>query len=61
MGFLRIFCLALAGAAVMVLCLLWVAQFFTGDRDGTPVIWLESLESDKAPKKEEDSFAEWQE
>jgi len=59
MGFLRLLCLSLAGATVMVLCLLWVSQFFTGDREGTPVIWLESLSGDGAPKDEE-SFAEWQ-
>jgi hypothetical protein len=57
MKFLRILLLLLGGATAMALSLLWVAQFFSGFGEGTPVIWI-----DDSPNKvkEEESFAEWQ-
>ena len=55
---LRIVLLMVGGATAMVLSLLWVAQFFTGNGEGTPVIWIDDS-PDKAPSEEE-SFAEWQ-
>lgn len=39
----KILCFMVLGAAVMLGCLLWVAQFFTGDGDVTPVIWLDAV------------------
>jgi hypothetical protein len=59
--FLRFAGLALAGATAMVLSLLWVAQFFTGDEETTPVIRLENINNKPASKRDDDSFAEWQE
>lgn len=60
MGFLRLLCLALAGGIAMLLSLLWISQFFTGDREYAPVIWIESLNNDTSDKKDEESFAEWE-
>lgn len=61
MGFVRLLCIALAGGTAMLLSLLWVSQFFTGEREGTPVIWLESLTNDRGEKDDGESFAEWEE
>jgi len=64
MGFIKLICLALAGAAVMIASLMWVAQFFTGKHEGTPVIWLESLPSenqnDSKQKNGDEPYVEFQ-
>ena len=59
MIFMRILLLMLGGATAMALSLLWVAQFFTGKGEGTPVIWIDDS-PDKAQEEGEESFAEWQ-
>ncbi|HLS97710.1 MAG: hypothetical protein WDA10_06320 [Porticoccaceae bacterium] len=43
---LKILCFMVLGAAVMLGSMLWVAQFFTGDGDVTPVIWLDAVPAD---------------
>ena len=45
----------------MVLCLLWVAQFFQGEGDSTPVIWLDQINNQKTPGEEHETFIEFQE
>lgn len=59
MKYLRILLLLLGGATAMVLSLLWVAQFFTGQGEGTPVIWIDDQHREDQQDGEE-SFAEWQ-
>jgi hypothetical protein len=41
MKFFRLLAFMVLGATVMIVCLLWVAQFFGIEDDTTPVIWLE--------------------
>jgi hypothetical protein len=57
--FVKFIGMALAGAVVMVLCLAWVAQFFRGGGESTPVIWIEELGSQSRGKPEE-SFGEFE-
>ena len=47
----------MGGAVVMVLCLLWISQFFTGGGDVIPVIWMESPDSQPS---QEDPFSGWE-
>lgn len=59
MKFLRIITILLLAAAVMVACLLWVAQFFGGDEDVTPVIWLERM-GEESQNSSDEEFVEWE-
>ena len=49
----------LGGATIMLLCLLWVSQFFTGSGNVIPVIWIEEVPNGETPQ-DQDAFAEWQ-
>ena len=61
MKILRFLAIFLGAATVMLLSLLWVAQFFGGDGDVTPVIWIEDLRQEaEAGGRDEDSYAEWE-
>lgn len=61
MKILRFLAIFLGAATVMLLSLLWVSQFFGGDGDVTPVIWIEELQQETgAGGRDEDSFAEWE-
>ncbi|KJS07820.1 MAG: hypothetical protein VR73_07895 [Gammaproteobacteria bacterium BRH_c0] len=44
MKFFKMLCFMAMGAIFMVACLLWVSQFFRGDGNMTPVIWLENVD-----------------
>lgn len=59
MNWLRIALFMLGGVVVMSLCLLWVSQFFDGEENVTPVIWIEDLRQD-ARESDKEPFAEWQ-
>lgn len=55
---LKILILVLGGAIMMVSLLMWVAQFFTGNRESKPVIWIEQL-GEQAEGESQD-FAEFE-
>ncbi|MFA5631164.1 MAG: hypothetical protein WC997_06615 [Porticoccaceae bacterium] len=59
MKFIKFLCVVLAGATVMLLLLLWVAQFFTRDYDTQPLIWIERM-TEPEQEREDRSFGEWQ-
>ncbi len=46
MRLLRIVTILVLAAGVMIGCMLWVSQFFGGQGEGTPVIWLEKMRGD---------------
>ena len=58
MRWLRIVVFMLGGVGVMAGCLLWVSQFFTGEGESTPVIWIENLQN--AGGEEEKPFSGWE-
>ena len=58
-SWVRMLLFLVGGFVIMSLCLLWVAQFFTGDGDVTPVIWLEDWRTE-TDASGEDNFDQWQ-
>ncbi len=50
MKFLKMFCFMVLGALVMVGTLTWISQFFTGEREVSPLIWLDTNREEEEPE-----------
>ena len=57
MRVLRIVLTGLAGLVMTFALLMWIAQFFMGEGESTPIIFLEQLQ--EQPEEESEGFGEF--